>query len=102
MAAEGFRIATALIAMDTLPQLVFVDDGIYCLIKKQKPEVAGLNSFYDRLKTLSDLIGLYVAENSFAKRNLSIEDIDKTYHVKVISLTEVAKLVTENEIVIAF
>jgi tRNA 2-thiouridine synthesizing protein C len=102
MAAEGLRIATALIAMDILPQLVFVDDGVYCLIKNQKPEVAGLNSFYDRLKTLSDLIGLYVAENSFAKRNLGIEDIDKTYNAKVISLNEVAKLVAENEFVIAF
>lgn len=102
MAAEGLRIATALIAMDILPQLVFVDDGVYCLVKNHKPEVAGLNSFYDRLKTLSDLIGLYVAENSFAKRNLNIEDIDKSYHAKVISLTEVAELVAENEVAIAF
>lgn len=102
MAAEGLRIATALIAMDILPQLVFIDDGIYCLVKNPKPETAGLDSFYDRLKTLADLIGLYVAKDSFARRNLSIEDLNETYDAKAISLTEIAKLVAENGITIAF
>jgi len=102
MAAEGLRIATALIAMDFLPKLVFIDDGVYCLVKNHKPEAAGLNSFYDRLKTLADLIGLYVARNSLAKRGLRVEDLDETYHVKTLSLTEVAKLVAENESAIAF
>lgn len=102
MAAEGLRIATALIAMDILPQLVFIDDGVYCLVKNQKPEDAGLNSFSDRLKTLADLIGLYVTENSLAKRKLKIEDLDETYRAKAVSLNEVAKLVAENEVAIAF
>ena len=101
-ATEGLRIATALIAMDILPQLVFIDDGVYCLVKSQKPEDVGLNSFYDRLKTLADLIGLYVTKNSTTKRNLKIEDLDETYHAKVLSLTEAAKLVAENEVAIAF
>jgi len=102
MAAEGLRIATALIAMDILPQLVFIDDGVYCLIKNHKPEAAGLNSFLDRLKTLADLVGIHVVEDSFAKRNLKIEDLDETCHAKAISLTEVANLVAENEVAIAF
>jgi len=102
MAAEGLRIATALIAMDILPKLVFIDDGVYCLVKNHKPEAAGLNSFYDRLETLADLIGLYVTKNSLTKRNLKIEDLDKAYHAKALSLTEIAKLVAENEIAIAF
>jgi tRNA 2-thiouridine synthesizing protein C len=102
MAAEGLRIATALIAMDILPQLVFIDDGVYFLVKNHRPEVAGLDSFYDRLKTLADLVGLYVAENSLAERDLRIKDLDETYHAKTLSLTEVAKLVAENETAIAF
>jgi sulfur relay (sulfurtransferase) DsrF/TusC family protein len=102
MASEGIRIATALIAMDILPQLVFVDDGVYCLVKNHKPEVAGLGSFYDRLKTLADLIGLCVAKNSLRKRNLEIEDIDKAYNAKAISLTEVARQITESDVAIAF
>jgi len=102
MAAEGLRIATALIAMDILPQLVFIDDSVYFLVKNQKPENAGLNSFYDRLKTLADLIGLCVAKDSLMKRGLRIEDLNETYQVKALSLTEVAKLVAENGITIAF
>lgn len=102
IAAEGLRIATALIAMDILPQLVFIDDGVYCLVKNHKPEAAGLNSFYDRLRTLADLIGLYVAKNSLGKRGLEIEDLDETYRAKVIPLAQVAKLVAENEAVITF
>ena len=102
MASEGLRIATALIAMDMLPLLTFIDDGVYCLVKSHRPEVAGLNSFYDRLKTLADLVGLYVAKDSLEKRNLRIKDLDKTYNAKAISLTEVAKLIAENEVTIAF
>ena len=102
MAAEGLRIATALIAMDILPQLVFIDDGVYFLVKNHKPEVAGLNPFYERLKTLADLVGLFVAENSLKERDLGIKDLDETYSSKVVSLSEVAKLVTNNEIAIAF
>jgi len=102
MASEGLRIATALIAMDILPQLIFIDDGVYCLVKNQKTEAAGLNSFYDRLKTLADLVGLYVTKDSLGKRNLEIEDLDKTYNAKAISLTKAAKLIAENEVTIAF
>lgn len=41
-AAEGMRMATAMIAMDVLPKIVFIDDGVYCLIKNQclKPWVS--------------------------------------------------------------
>lgn len=102
MAAEGLRIATALVAMDILPKLVFVDDGIYCLVKSHKPEAAGLNPLYDRLKTLADLVGLHVATESLAKRDMNADDLDEKYNVTVILQGEVAELVAENEVVIAF
>jgi sulfur relay (sulfurtransferase) DsrF/TusC family protein len=44
LSAECFRIATAMIAMDVLPQMLFIYDGVYCLIKGQNPEQAGLSS----------------------------------------------------------
>jgi tRNA 2-thiouridine synthesizing protein C len=102
MATEGFRIATAMIAMDVLPQLLFMDDGVYCLLKNQKPEAAGLNSHYERLKTLADLVGLYAAKDSMAKRHLEAIDLDKSFNVKLLSMDETAKLIMENETVIAF
>ncbi len=102
LAAEGLRIATAMIAMDVLPQILFVDDGAYCLLKKQNPEQAGLHSFHERLKTISDLIGFYVAEDSLQKRKLKKADLDEDCNLKTVSMVEVTKLFLENETIITF
>jgi len=102
LAAECFRIATAMIAMDVLPQMLFIDDGVYCLLKEQNPKRAGLQSFQERLKTLADLVGLYVAEHSLHRRNLKRADLDENYNLKMISEEEVTKLFLENETVITF
>jgi len=102
MAAEGFRIATAMIAMDVLPHLLFIDDGVYCLLKNQRPEAAGLESYYERLKTLADLVGLYAVRDSVAKRDLKAIDFDESFNVKLLAIDKAAKLIMENETVIAF
>jgi len=102
LAAECFRIATAIIAMDVLPQVLFIDDGVYCLLKEQNPEQAGLRSFSERLKTLADLIGLYVAEHSLHRRNLKKTDLDESYNLKTVSMEEVTSMFLENETVITF
>jgi tRNA 2-thiouridine synthesizing protein C len=102
LVAECFRIATAMIAMDVLPQILFIDDGVYCLLKGQNPEQVGLQSFRERLKTLADLIGLYVAEHSLQRRNLKKTDLDENYSLKMVSMEEVANLFLENEVVITF
>jgi len=101
-AAEGFRISTAMIAMDILPQLLFIDDGIYCLTKNQSPEAAGLESHHERLKTLADLIGLYALKHSMMERKLKFADLNEDFQVKTITLEEAAELIIENETVITF
>ena len=100
-AAEGFRVATAMIAMDVLPQILFIEDGVYCLVKDQKPEAAGLVSFGERLKTLADLIGLYAVSDSLSQRKLKPSDLDD-YNTKTILLEETAKLISQNEAIITF
>jgi len=102
MAAECFRIATAMIAMDVLPRMLFMDDGVFCLVKTQSPEQAGLPSFHERLKTLADLTELYVAEESMRRRNLEKTDLDESFNVKAVSIKEAAKLFTESETIITF
>lgn len=102
LAAECLRIATAMVAMDVLPQILFIDDGVYCLLKRQSPEQAGLRSFRERLKTLVDLIGLCVAEHSLRERNLKKTDFDESYSLKIASAEEVTDLFLENETVITF
>jgi len=101
-AAEGFRMATAMIAMDVLPQILFVDDGVYCLVRNQTPEVAGLTSFGERLKTLADLVGLNAVSDSLVQRRLKQGDLDENYTVKTLSLDEAAGLISQNETIISF
>jgi len=101
-AVEGFRMATAMIAMDVLPQILFIDDGVYCLVKNQKPEAAGLVSFGERLKTLADLVGLYASSDSMNRRKLKQSDLDENYNVKPVSFDETAKLISQNETTITF
>jgi len=100
--AECFRVATAMIAMDVLPQLLFMDDGVYCLLKNQKPEAAGLNPHHERLRAIADLVGLHVLSASMVKRNLRTEDFDENYKVKTLSINEAAELVMKNEAILTF
>ena len=101
-AAEGLRVATAMIAMDLMPQILFIDDGVYCLLKNQKPEAAGLTSFGERLKTIADLVGLYAASDSITERKLKHSDLDENYNVKTLSLDETAELISQDEAAITF
>jgi len=99
--AEGFRIATAMIAMDVLPQLLFVDDGVFWLVKKKLDQLEN-PAVKERLQTLSDLVGLQVLSDSLAQRKLKSNDFDEGLDAKVLSLDEAAELVTQNDAVIAF
>lgn len=102
LAAECFRIAAAMIAMDVLPQILFIDDGVYCLLKGPNPEQAGLQSFREHLKTVADLVGLYVAEHSLRRRNLKKTDLNENYNLKTISMGEITNLFLGNETVVTF
>ena len=99
--AEGFRVATAMIAMDVLPQLLFVDDGVFWLVKKKLDQLEN-PSVKERLQTISDLVGLQVLSDSLAQRKLKPNDTDEGLHAKVLSLDEAAELILQNDAVIAF
>jgi sulfur relay (sulfurtransferase) DsrF/TusC family protein len=100
--AEGFRVATAMIAMDVLPQILFADDGVFWLVKKQLPESKSRESVSERLKTISDLAGLHVLSDSLDQRKLTENDLDESYNTKKLSLDEAAELVAQNDAVITF
>jgi len=101
-ASEGFRMATAMIAMDVLPQILFVEDGVYCLVKNQRAEAVGLASFTERLRTLADLVGLHALSDSLFQRKLKSSDLDDYFKVKTLSIDEATELIAQNETVITF
>ena len=100
--AEGFRLATAMIAMDVLPQILFVEDGVFWLVKKQLPESESRESINERLKTISDLVGLHVLSDSLAQRKLKPNDLDESYNARNLSLDEAADLIAQNDTVLTF
>jgi sulfur relay (sulfurtransferase) DsrF/TusC family protein len=99
--AEGLRVATAMVAMDVLPQLLFVDDGVYWLVKKKLDQLEN-PSVKERLQTISDLVGLQVLSDSLAQRKLKPNDTDEGLNAKILSLDEAAELVLQTDAVIAF
>ena len=101
-AAEGFRMTTAMIAMNVLPQVLFADEGVYWLIKKQTPEVASAASLRERLKTISDLVGVHVLSDALIQRKLERDDLEGSYNAKSLSLDEASQLLAQNDAVITF
>jgi len=101
-ATEGLRMATAMIAMDVLPQILFVDDGVYCLVKNQTPETVGLTSFAERLKAIVDLIGVHVLSDSLNQRSVKNDDLEGNCKVKTLTLDETADLFAQCDSVITF
>lgn len=101
-AGEGLRVATAMIAMDVLPQILFIDDGVYCLLKNQAPEATGLASFGERLKAISDLVGIHVLSDSLTTRNLKPDDLESDYNARILVLDEAANLFAQGNSVITF
>jgi len=99
---EGFRMSTAMIAMDVLPQILFLDDGVFWLVKKKLDESAIPSLVKERLKTISDLVGLHVLSDSLAQRKLKPNDLDESYNARNISLGEVADLISQSDAVITF
>lgn len=95
-------MATAMIAMDVLPQILFLDDGVFWLVKKKLDESAIPSLVKERLKTISDLVGLHVLSDSLAQRKLKPNDLDEIYNARNLSLDEAAELIAQNDAVIAF
>jgi len=101
-ATEGFRMATAMIAMDVLPQVMFVNDGVYWLVREQASKHVRFASFSERLKTISDLVGVHVLSDSLTKRNLKPADLNENYNARNLSVDEAALMFTQNDAVITF
>jgi len=99
--AEGFRVATAMIAMDVLPKLLFLDDGVFWLVRKKLDQLEN-PSVKERLQTISDLVGFQVLSDSLTERKLKQNDLNGAYNAKVLSLDEASELITQNDAVIAF
>ena len=96
MAAEGWRAAVGMFGMDHEPQLLFMGDGVYGLMKDQ--DILHIRMFKSTFESVDGRI--CVSKKSIEERNLSADEIFE--NVEILDEEGVSKAFTENEIVITF
>jgi len=96
MAAEGWRAAVGMFGMDHQPQLLFIGDGVYGLMKDQ--DIMHIRMFKSTFESFDGRI--CVSKRSIEERSISTDEIFE--NVEVLGEEEVAKAFTENEVVITF
>ncbi len=100
--AEGIRSVIGLGAFELDVSLVFVDDGVYVLVKGQDPTEIEAKPLGEAFSRLSDfgVTKLYVHEGSLKERGLKVEDL--AVEVEVIDDAGVAEALESNGRVLPF
>jgi len=96
LAAEGWRAAVGMFGMDHQPQLLFLSDGVYGLMKNQ--DIMHIRMFKSTFESFDGRI--CVSKKSIDERNISPDELFE--NVEVLEEEDVAKAFVENEIVLTF
>jgi len=95
---EGLRLAAAMLGMDSLPVLIFVDRGVECL----RPGAFSDPGLRDYLKAAADLAGVHVLSESLEERGLEVSDLDPRLGATPVDLFQLAEMAAEVDVVAAF
>ncbi|HSB23474.1 MAG TPA: sulfurtransferase complex subunit TusC [Burkholderiaceae bacterium] len=101
-ALESLEVVLIAATFDQDVSLVFVDDGVYELLKGQNTKAAGIKNFSPTYRALDgyDVEKLYVERESLEARGLSPDDL--VVPVEVLSSAEMADLMAEQDVVLSF
>ncbi|MFW9788363.1 MAG: DsrE family protein [Candidatus Thorarchaeota archaeon] len=95
-AAEGWRAAVGMFGMDHEPQLLFIGDGVYSLMKDQ--DIMHIRMFKSTFESFDGRI--CASMKSLNERNISHDEIFD--NVELLGEDEVAKAFVDNEVIITF
>ena len=99
---EGIRVAQGLLVLDVETEAVFIDDGVFNLIKDQNPDGIGHHSVMGALEAMHRYeIPIYAIESSLRQRGIIPEDLDPKLEVKVITINDLSELLTKAEATLA-
>lgn len=96
LAAEGWRAAVGMFGMDHEPQLLFISDGVYGLMKDQ--DIMHIRMFKSTFESFDGRI--CVSKKSLEERNITAEEIFE--NVEILGEEDVAKAIVVNEVVVTF
>lgn len=100
--AEGFRAMMGIAVFEMDLCVVFLDDGVYTLLKGQCPEDIDMKSLGVGFTTLPDvgITEFYVHDESLKERGLTAEDL--VMDVSVVDGTEISRILGDCSAVLPF
>ena len=101
-ALESLEVVLITATFDQDVSLVFMDDGVYELLKGQDTKDIGIKNHSKTYRALDgyDVEKLYVERESLQARGLS--EADLLVDVKVLSSAEMGALMAEQDVVLSF
>jgi len=100
--AEGFRSVMGIGVFEMDAVLIFVEDGVYALVKDQNPEQLDMQPLGEGFPMLPEfgVNGFYVHGPSLEERGLSVDDL--VMKVQLIDNAGLAELLAEYGAVLPF
>ena len=100
--AEGFRSVMGVGIFEMDAALIFVEDGVYALVKDQNPEKLDMQPLGEGFPMLPEfgVNGFYVHQPSLEERGLSVDDL--VMEVQLIDNAGLAELLAEHGAVLSF
>ena len=95
---EGLRLSAAMLGMDYMPNMVFVDDGVEILL----PDALYKNNLKDYITVMSDMAGVYVLKESLKQKGLTKEDLDIDISATFIAFGELAEMCKRCSVVTSY
>lgn len=101
-ALEGLEAVLVAAAFDQNVSLVFMDDGVYQLIKGQNTEAVGLKNFAKSYRALADfdVRNLYVEMESLRERGLNADDL--VVPADAVEATGLGELMEQQDVILSF
>ncbi|MGE5168897.1 MAG: sulfurtransferase complex subunit TusC [Rudaea sp.] len=101
-ALEGLEVVLIAAAFDQDVSLVFLDDGVYELVKGQNTKGIEVKNFSPTYRALEgyDIEKLYVERESLAARGL--DEANLVVPVEVLGSSELSELMATQDVVISF
>jgi len=100
--AEGFRSVMGIGVFEMDAVLIFVEDGVYALVKDQNPAQLNMQPLGEGFPMLPEfgVNGFYVHQPSLEERGLSVDDL--VMEVQLIDNAGLANLLAEYGAVLSF
>jgi len=101
-ALESLEVVLITATFDQDVSLVFLDDGVYEIVKGQDTKGTGIKNHSKTYRALEgyDIEKLYVERESLEARGLGEDDL--LVDVQVLSTAEMADLMNEQDVVLSF